>query len=171
MILTKNQKSLFSLPGVRFFGPRTFAKINQITYEIDNFSIPKLDWIFDLKVGTATNSVFQEYMYLQEVNDQILALSPSSSAFYHYEQETDTMAYHSFVHLLSPVANDTKLKTIVETNEEYQEEMRKFFMGIYFGPLIWLDQKQVYIRLGRKANEMEESWQSISSQVFMYVCL
>jgi hypothetical protein len=41
-------------------------------------------------------------------------------------------------------------------------------MGMYFGPLIWLDQKQVYIRFGRKSNEIDESWQSISSQVFMY---
>ena len=168
LILSKDQKSLFSLPGVRFFGPRTFAKINLETFEIDNFPIPEMDWIFELKVGTATNPVFQEYMYLQEVNHQILTLSPSTSSFYRFNLETDSLAYHSFVHVLSPAFNDTKLKTIVETNEEYQEEMRKFFLGMYFGPLIWLDQKQVYIRFGRKANEMDESWQSISNQVFMY---
>jgi len=168
VILSKDQKNLFSLPGVRYFGPRTFAKINLETYEIDNFSMPEMNWIFDLKVGTANQVVFQEYMYLQELNQKILALSPSTSAFYRYDQETDSFTYHSFVHVLSPVSNDTELKTVVETDEEYQEEMRKFFKGMYFGPLIWDEKEQVYIRFGRRSNEMDESWQSISSQVYMY---
>jgi hypothetical protein len=168
LILSKDQKSLFSLPGVRFFGPRTFAKINLETYEINNFPIPEMDWIFELKVGTASYPVFQEYMYLQEVNHQIMTLSPSTSSFYRYNLETDSLAYHSFVHALSPVANDAKVKTIVETDQEYKEEMRKFIMGMYFGPLIWHEHKKVYIRFGRKSNEVDESWQIISSQVFMY---
>lgn len=168
IVLTKEQKQLFSLPGVRFQGPRTFAKIDLQTYEIENFPIKEMDWIFDLKVGTANHVVFQEYMYLLELNNQILALSPSTSAFYRYDLEKDSLTYHSFVHALSSVANDTKLKTIVETDQEYQEEMRKFFMGMYFGPLIWHENKQVYLRFGRKANEVDESWQSTSSEVFMY---
>lgn len=168
IVLTKDQKQLFSLPGIRYHGPRTFAKIDLQTYEIDNFPINAMDWIFDLKVGTSTQVVFQESMYLHETNHQILALSPSTSAFYRYDPEKDSLTYHSFVHVLSPVANDTKLKTIVESDKEYQEEMRKFFMGMYFGPLIWNEHKQVFIRFGRKANDMDESWQITSSQVFMY---
>jgi hypothetical protein len=168
VILSKDQKSLFSLPGVRFFGPRTFAKINLTTYEIENYLIPEMDWIFDLKVGTSTQVVFQENMYLHEVNNQILALSPSTSSFYRYDQKTDSLAYHSFVHVLSPIANDTKLKTIVETNEEYQDEMRKFSMGMHFGPLIWHENEEVFIRFGKMTKEMNESWQSTGSQVFMY---
>jgi len=168
ILLSQNQQQLFSLPGVRFQGPRTFAKIDLQTYEIENFPIKEMDWIFDLKVGTASYPVFQENMNLMEVNDQILALSPSTSAFYRYDQEKDSLTYHSFVHVLSPIANDTKLKTIVETDQEYQEEMRKFFMGMYFGHLIWHEQEQVYIRFGRKSKEMDESWQITSSEVFMY---
>ncbi|WP_187174595.1 DUF4221 family protein [Algoriphagus sp. AK58] len=168
MVLSKEQNQLFSLPGVRFQGPRTFAKIDLQTYEIENFPIKEMDWIFELKVGTANQVVFQEYMYLHETNNQILTLSPSTSAFYRYDLKKDSLTYHSFVHALSPVANDSKPRTIVETDQEYQEEMRKYFMGMYFGPLIWQEDKQVYLRFGRKSNEIDESWQSTSSQVFMY---
>jgi hypothetical protein len=168
IVLSQDQKQLFSLPGIRFHGPRTFAKIDLQTYEIENFPIKEMDWIFDLKVGTSTHVVFQENMYLHELNNQILALSPSSSAFYRYDIDSDSLIYHSFVHELSPVANDIKPRTIVETDQEYQEEMRKFFMGMYFGPLIWHETKQVYIRFGRKSNEIDELWQSTSSEVFMY---
>ncbi len=168
IVLIKDQKQLFSLPGTRFHGPRTFAKIDLQNNEIKNFPIEEMDWIFDLKVGTSTHVVFQENMYLHELNNQILALSPSTSAFYRYDLENDSLTYHSFVHNLSPVANDIKLKPFVETDQEYQEEMRKFFMGMYFGPLIWHETRQVYIRFGRKSNEIDESWQSTSSEVFMY---
>ena len=168
IVLSKDQKHLFSLPGVRFQGPRTFAKIDLQTNEVENFSIKEMDWIFDIKVGTANQVVFQEFMYLREENDQILALSPSASAFYRYDLKKDSLSFHSFVHALSPVANDSKPKSIVETDEEYQEEMRKFFMGMYFGPLVWQEDKEAYFRFGRKTNQIDESWQSISSKVFMY---
>ncbi len=168
ILLSADQKHLFSLPGIRYEGPRTFAKIDLQAYEIDNFPIKEMDWIFDLKIGTSTQSVFQESMYLEEVNDQILALSPSSSAFYRYDLETDSLTYHFFIHQLSPTANETKLKTVVESDHEYQEEMRKFFMGMYFGPLKWDESKKLYFRFGRKANTIDESWQITSSQVFMY---
>lgn len=168
IILSKDGKNLFSLPGVRFQVPRTFAKINLQNYEIDNFPIEEMDWIFDLKVGLSTHYMFDESMYLNEFNNQVLVLSPSSSAFYRYDSDSDSLIYHSFFHELSPVANDIKLKTIVDSDKEYQEEMRKFFMGMYFGPLIWHEHKQVYVRFGRKANDMNESWQISSSQVFMY---
>ena len=168
IILSKDQKSLFALPGVRFHGPRTFAKIDLQSLETDNFPIKEMDWIFGLKVGTANQVVFQESMYLHEINHQILALTPSTSSFYRYDLKTDSLTYHSFIHELSPVANDIKPKTIVDSDAEYQEEMRKFFMGMYFGPLSWHEHKQVFIRFGRKANDMDESWQITSSQVFMY---
>lgn len=168
MVLSKDQNQLFSLPGVRFQGPRTFAKIDLQTYEIENFPIKEMDWIFDIKVGTANQVVFQEFVYLRKENDQILALSPSTSAFYRYDLKKDSLSFHSFVHALSPVANESKPKRIVETDEEYQEEMRKFFMGMYFGPLVWQEDKEAYFRFGRKTNQIDESWQSISSKVFMY---
>ncbi len=170
VILTKDQKSLFSLPGVRFQGPRTIAKIDLETFEIDNYPIPEMDWIFDLKVSVPTHSVLDEYMYLLEVNKQILALTPSTSAFYRYDLERDSLSYHSFVHEFSPVANDVKLKKMVETDEEYREELTKFFMSFKFGPLIWDEKRQVYFRFARKPIEMDEkSLQLISMEVFMYV--
>ncbi|EAZ81733.1 DUF4221 domain-containing protein [Algoriphagus machipongonensis] len=168
VILTKDLKSIFSLPGVRYQGPRTFAKIDLQTYEIDNFSIKEMNWIFDLKIGTSAQSVFQESMYLVEVNNQILALSPSSSSFYRYDLKTDSLNYHSFIHQLSPITNETKLKTIVESDQEYHEEMRNFFMGMYFGPLKWDESNKLYFRFGRKANSIDDTWQISSSQVFMY---
>lgn len=168
VLLSSDQKNLFSLPGIRYAGPRSFAKINLENFEIENFHLPEMDWIFDLKIGTSTQSVFQESMYLQEVNNQILALSPSSSTFYRYDLETDSLTYHSFIHMLSPVVNETKLKTVVESDQEYHEEMRNFFMGMYFGPPIWNESKKLYFRFGRKANIIDESWQITSSQVFMY---
>ncbi|OYX14052.1 MAG: hypothetical protein B7Z16_14930 [Algoriphagus sp. 32-45-6] len=151
MVLSKDQNQLFSLPGVRFQGPRTFAKIDLQTYEIENFPIKEMDWIFELKVGTANQVVFQEYMYLHETNNQILALSPSTSVKLH----------HRKTQFIGHIDIGPELAV-------FEEEMRKYFMGMYFGPLIWQEDKQVYLRFGRKSNEIDESWQSTSSQVFMY---
>jgi len=168
IILSKDQKSLFALPGVRFHGPRTFAKIDLQSLEIDNFPIKEMDWIFDLKVGLSTHFSFDEYMYLQEFNNQILALTPSTSSFYRYDLKTASLTYHSFIHELSPVANDIKLKTIVDSDAEYQEEMRRFFMGINFGPPIWDETRELYFRFGRKPKVMNDGFEIISSQVYMY---
>lgn len=107
-------------------------------------------------------------MYLKELNDQILVLSPSSSAFYRYDLETDSLTYHSFVHQLSPVANDIKLKNIVETNEEYREERKRFFMGIDFDPPIWDESRSTYFRIGIKPIPMDDPSQIKSSLIFLY---
>jgi len=169
IILSEDQKSLFSLPGIRFYEPRTFAKIDLQTYEIDNFPIKEMDWIFDLKVGSSTNYLFDEYMYLKEFNNQILVLSPSSSAFYRYDLETDSMTYHSFVHQLSPVANDIKLKNIVESDDEYREERSRFNMAYKLGPPIWDESRELYFRFGKNPLSIDDSFQITSSQVFLYV--
>jgi len=169
IVLSKDQKSIFSLPGIRFHGPRTFAKIDLETFEIANFPIPEMDWIFDLKVGGSTHYLLDEYMYLKELNKQILALTPSTSAFYRYDLERGSLHYHSFVHEFSPEANDVKLKNTVETDEEYQEELKKFFMSFTFGPPIWDENRQVFFRFGRKPIFMAEAFQIGESQVFMYV--
>ncbi|MBN7809834.1 DUF4221 family protein [Algoriphagus sp. H41] len=168
LILTKDQTSLFSLPGVRNFEPRTLAKIDLQTHEIANFPIKEMDWILDLKVGTSTHPVFDEYMYLRELNGQVLVLSPPSSAFYRYDLETDSLTYHSFTHELSPIVNDVKLKNIVESDEEYREELRRYTMGISFGPLMWDETRSVYFRLGRKPISIAGPFQIVSSEVFMY---
>ncbi len=170
LIISKDQKSMFSLPGIRFHGSRTFAKIDLQTYEIDNFPITEMDWIFDLKVGISTHHyLFDEYMYLQEFKNQILALTPSTSSFYRYDIETDSLSYHSFVHQLSPVANDIKLKNIVESDDEYREERSRFLMAYKFGSPIWDESRELYFRFGRKPLIMDDSFQITSSQVFMYV--
>ena len=169
LILSKDQSSLFSLPGVRFFEPRTLAKIDLQTHEIDNFPLPEMDWILDLKVGTTSQYAFDVYMYLKELNGQILVFSPPSSAFYRYDLQTDSLTYHSFVHQLSPVANDVKLRNIIETDEEYREELERYFMGINFGPLLWDKTRSVYFRLGKKPITMDGPFKVISSQVFLYM--
>lgn len=169
IILSKNQKSLFSLPGVRYYEPRTLAKIDLQTSEVANFPLKEMDWILDLKIGTSTQYVFEAYMYLKELNDQILVLSPSSSAFYRYDLETDSLTYHSFAHQLSPIANDIKLKNIVESDDEYREELRRFNMGINFGPPMWDKTRSIYFRIGRKPTKMDGPFQIKSSQMFVYV--
>jgi len=169
LILSKDQKSMFSLPGVRYYEPRTFAKIDLQTYEIDNVPIKEMDWISDIKVGVSTHYMFDEYMYVQQFKNQILVLTPSSSSFYRYDIEADSLTYHSFVHGLSPVANDIKLKMIVESNEEYQDELRRFFMSYKFGQPLWDESRDLYFRFGRKPISIDDSFQITSSQVFMYV--
>ncbi|MBN7814330.1 DUF4221 family protein [Algoriphagus pacificus] len=168
ILLSSDQKNLFSLPGIRYVGPRTFAKINLQTYELENFPLEEMEWIFDLKIGTSTQTVFQETMYLKEVNNQVLALSPSSSSFYRYDLKNDSLIYHSFRHMLSPEVNENKLKPVVESDQEYQEEIRKFFMGMYFGPLLWEDSKKLYFRFGRKPILSDENHQLIKSEVYLY---
>ncbi len=168
VILSKDQKSLFSLPGIRYYEPRTFAKINLQTFEVSNFPIKEMDWILDLKIGSSTKYEFDESMYLKELNDQILILSPSSSAFYRYDLETDSLTYHSFVHQLSPVANDIKLKNIVETGDEYREELSRFNMGIKFGTPMWDKTRSIFFRIGIKPTQMDGPFQIKSSHVFLY---
>ncbi|MEB2779367.1 DUF4221 family protein [Algoriphagus sp. C2-6-M1] len=169
VILSKDQRSLFSLPGIRYYEPRTLAKIDLQTFEVTNFPIKEMDWVFDLKIGNSTHYAYAEDMYLKELNDQILVLSPSSSAFYRYDLETDSLTYHSFVHQLSPVANDIKLKNIVETDDEYREELIRYFMGINFGSLMWDKTRSIYFRIGIKPTQMDGPFQIKSSQVFLYV--
>lgn len=50
IILSKDQKSLFSLPGIRYYEPRTLAKIDLQTSEVVNFPLKEMDWISDLKI-------------------------------------------------------------------------------------------------------------------------
>lgn len=169
IILTKDQQHLFSLPGVRFQGPRTFAKIDRQTYEIDNFPIKEMDWIFDIKVSSNGRVVLQEDMYLQQTNNQILALSPSSSAFYRYNLDTDSLTFHSFEHNLSPTKTDVELKPQVESDEEYSEEFNRFFMAFNFGTILWDPNKQLYFRFGRKPLKRDERQEMISSHVYMYI--
>lgn len=169
VILSKDQKSLFSLPGIRYYEPRTLAKIDLQTFEVTNFPIKEMDWIFDLKIGNSTHYAYAEDMYLMELNDQILVLSPSSSAFYSYDLETDSLTYHSFAHQLSPVANDIKLKNIVETDDEYREELTRYRMGINFGLLLWDKTRSIYFRIGIKPTQMDGPFQIKSSHVFIYV--
>lgn len=168
IILSQDQKNLFSLPGTQFAGPRTFARIDLKSLEIKNLKIPEMDWIFDIKVSTNDRVVMQEHMYLLELNNQILALSPSTSAFYRFDTESDSLSYHSFVHQLSPTDTDVKLNAQVESNDEYQEELRRSFMGFKFGPLIWDEKRDLYFRFGRKGKGIDDSFQITSSQVFMY---
>ncbi|RAI95174.1 DUF4221 family protein [Algoriphagus yeomjeoni] len=169
VILSKDQKSLFSLPGIRYFEPRTLARIDLQTYEVQNFPIKEMDWILDLKIGTSTRYSFDEYMYLKELNEQILVLSPSSSAFYRYDLKTDSLTYHSFVHQLTPIANDIKLKNIIETDEEYREELSRYAMGIKFGSPMWDKTRSIYFRIGIKPTQIDGPFQINSSKVFLYV--
>lgn len=168
VILSKDQKNLFSLPGTRFVGNRTFGKIDLETFEIENFSIPEMDWIFDLKVIFKGGFVYQEYLDLNELNNQILISSPSTSSFYSYNLESDSLSYHSFVHQLSPVINEVQLRGQVESMEDYEEEMGRFFEGINFGPLIWDEKREIYFRFARKPTLMDGSFEVSSSQIFLY---
>lgn len=168
IILSKDQKNLFSLPGTRFVGNRTFAKIDLETFEIENFSIPEMDWIFDLKVIFKGGFVYQEYLHLKELNNQILMLSPSTSSFYSYDLESDSLSYHSFVHQLSPVINEVQLRGQVESMEEYEEELGRFLEGINFGPLIWDEKRGVYFRFARKPTLIDGSFEVSSSQIYLY---
>ncbi|REG86303.1 DUF4221 family protein [Algoriphagus antarcticus] len=168
IILSKDQKSLFSIPGTRFMGSRSFARVDLESFEIKEFSIPELDWITDLKVVYMGGYSFQETLHLHELNNQILISSPASAAFYRYDQETDSLTYHSFVHKLSPVANDIQLKWQVESIEEYSEEMGRFFGGMFFGPLIWDEKRELYFRFSRKPTEMDSLQQIISSEIFLH---
>jgi hypothetical protein len=169
VILSKDQKSLFSLPGIRYYEPRTLARIDLQTYEVQNFPIEEMDWILDLKIGTSTRFSFDEYIYLKELNDQILVLSPSSSAFYRYDFKTDSLTYHSFAHQLTPIANDIKLKNIIETDEEYREELSRYAMGIKFGSPMWDRTRSIYFRIGIKPTQMDGPFQIKSSKVFLYL--
>lgn len=169
IILSKDQRSLFSLPGIRYYEPRTLAKIDLQTFEVQNFPLKEMDWILDLKTGNSTQFAFDEYMYLKELNEQILVLSPSSSAFYRYDLGTDSLTYHSFVHQFSPIANDIKLKNIVESDEEYREELSRYTMGISFGTPMWNKTRSIYFRIGRKPTQIDGPFQAKSSQVFLYV--
>lgn len=168
IILTKDQQHLFSLPGVRFQGPRTFAKIDLQTYEIDNFPIKELDWIFDLKVSVDGRVVLQEDLYLLQMNNQILVLSPSTSSFYRYNLDIDSLSFHSFEHKLSPTKTDVQLKVQVETDAEYAEEFNRFFMAFNFGPILWDPSRKLYFRFARKPLKRDERQELVSSQVFMY---
>jgi len=169
IILSEDKKSLFSLPGTRFEGPRTFAKIDLKTLEVENNQIPEMNWIFDLKVVYLGGYSYQEYAYPKKMNGQILILSPSTSAFYKYDPVSDSLSYQSFVHQFSPVENTVQLKGKVESMEEYEEEMNKFFMSINFGSPIWDETRKVYFRFGRKPISMEKSFGRGPSQVFLYV--
>lgn len=169
IILSKDQKSLFSLPGTQFAGPRTFARIDSETFEIENFKIPEMDWIFGIKVSMNGRVLMQEHMYLKDLNNQILALSPSTSAFYRFDIESDSLSFHSFVHKSSPTATEVQLNAQVESDEEYREEIRRSFMGFNFGPPIWDETRELYFRFSRKGKAIDDAFQITSSQVFMYI--
>jgi|AntRauMFilla1563_2_1112583.scaffolds.fasta_scaffold05636_3 hypothetical protein len=168
IILSQDQKSLFSLPGTKFSAPRKLAKINLKNFEIEKLSIPELDWISELKVVYMGGYSYQEYLSLYEVNSQVLISSPSSSAFYRYDQSSDSLIFHSFEHGLSPIANTVQLKGQVESIEEYEEEMGRLNGGIFFGPLIWDEKRQLYFRFSRLPIEMENSFSIPSSKIFLY---
>jgi len=168
IILSKDQNSLFSLPGTQYEGPRTLAKINLKTFEIESFQLSKMDWVLDLKVVFMGGYSYQEYLYLKELNKQILILSPSTSSFYRYDLRSDSIIFHSFVHQFSPVENNVKLRTKVESIEEYEEEMGRLNEGIFFGPLIWDEKREIYFRLARKPTLMDGAFQITSSQIFLY---
>ncbi|MFT4856847.1 MAG: hypothetical protein ACI9UV_000753 [Algoriphagus sp.] len=168
VILSKNHKNLFSLPGTRFVGTRSLAKINLEKSELITFPISELDWVLDLKVVYMGGYSYQEYIYLKDLNDQIMISSPSTSSFYIFDPISDSLTYHSFVHRLSPVNNDQKLQTKVESMEAYEEEMKKFNMGVNFSGLIWDGSSKKYFRFSRKPLTMNDSFGINGSQVFLY---
>jgi len=168
ILLSSDQKNLFSLPGIRYAGPRSFAKINLENFEIENFQLPEMDWIYDIKVSTSDRVVLQETLYLTEVNSQILVLSSSASSFYRYDPLADSMSYHAFKHKVSPTKIDVQLKSQVDSNEEYQKEFYRFFMAFLFEPPIWDASSQLYFRFGRKPILRDENYQLLKSEVYLY---
>lgn len=168
IILTADQKKLFSLPGTQFLTSRSLAKIDLETLELEEFKLPELEWVSDLKVVYMGGYAYQEYFSLHELNGQILISSPASSAFYRYDQASDSLIYHSFDHEMSPIANTVQLKGQVESMEEYETEMGHLNGGIFFGPLIWDEKRQLYFRYSRLPVEMENSFSIPSSMIFLY---
>jgi len=168
ILLSEDQKSLFSLPGIQYNGPRTLAKINLENYEVENFKLPEMDWIYDIKVSMGERVVLQETMYLVEINNQILALSRSASAFYSYDSSTDSLSYHTFEHQISPTKIDVVLKAQVNSDKEYQDEFYRFFMAFLFEPPIWDASRELYFRFGRKPTLRDENYQLIKSEVYLY---
>jgi len=168
ILLSADQKSLFSLPGIQYNGPRTLAKINLENYEVENLKLPEMDWIYDIKVSMGERVILQETMYLVEINNQILALSGSASAFYSYDPSTDSLSYHTFEHKISPTKIDVVLKAQVNSDKEYQDEFYRFFMAFRFEPPIWDASRELYFRFGRKPTLRDEKYQLIKSEVYLY---
>lgn len=135
LMLSKDEKKLFSLPGDFFEGGRDFLIADFPSQKGKLIDIPAMDIASTLRVVLKVNEMMNvnfEEVFAQEFNGKIIISNSASSDIYRYDISQDLLQLKTYQHNLVPNRKEVVVRSEVTTGEEFISEMTKINEQIGF---------------------------------------
>ncbi|MBC6365691.1 hypothetical protein DDT91_02725 [Algoriphagus sp. AK58] len=152
LMLSKDEKKVFSLPGNFFEGGRNLLVADFPSLKGKVIQLPATDLASNLRVILKSKemmSVSVQEIFLQEFNGKIIIGNSASSDVYQYDYVVDSLELKTYQHVLVPNRKEVSVKAEVESQEEFQAEMDKINQQIAFQRFFEDPEMKRYYRFGK----------------------
>ena len=152
LILSRDEKKIFSLPGNFFEGGRDLLVADFPSLEGKIIDIPAMDIAGELRVILSSKdmmSVSVQEVHLQEFGQKIIVGNSASSDIYSYDPSMDSLQLKTYQHTLVPNRKEVNVRSEVESQEEFQAEMEKINQQIGFERFFENPQEKRFYRFGK----------------------
>lgn len=170
LMLSKDEKKLFSLPGKSFEGGRDFLTADFPSQKGKMINIPAMDIASNLRVvfkimGRMTGSV--QEVFAQEFNGKIIISNSASSDIYRYDISLDSLELKTYQHRNVPNRKEVIVRSEVITIEDFIAEVTKINEQIGFERFFEDPKTKRYYRFAKMNLPKPTSDAVIKADVFL----
>lgn len=134
----------------------SFFRLAIVDFESKNaqfLDLPHLERMADYRILFNDNGLrrfFSEQIFIQEFGLEILIGSSVGSGIYKFNQLTDSLIYLEFPHQLTPAQKTVKIKTVVNSEQELEEQRTLSQSDIRFYEMLWDKTTNRFYRFGSR---------------------
>jgi hypothetical protein len=139
LLISSDEKFLFSLPGNFFEGTQSSARMDLGTKTGKIIEIPAMDFASQFRIilrSAEMMSVFVEEISIQELNSKLIIQTTAGSDAYLFESTSDSLGLLTFDHKLVPKKKEATVRNEVTSQKEFEDEMAKLSSQIGFEKFI-----------------------------------
>lgn len=171
LMLSKDEKKLFSLPGDFFEGGRDFLVADFPNLKGKLINIPAMDIAANLRVVLKSKdriSISVEEVFVQEFKGKIIISNSAASDIYQYNITQDSLQLKTYQHSLVPNSKEVIVRSEVTTQEEFVAEMAKINEQIGFERFFEDPKTKRYYRFGKINLPKPTSDAEQKAEVFLF---
>lgn len=172
LILTKDQKTVFSLPSNYLKGKAKLVRIDLENSSGEILETPAFDIVEDYSIihdSEGRVSISPQAIFMQEIGDHIYISTQPTNKIYKYDFPADSLTLVAFDFTIVPNQKEIPIQNKVSSMEEFQSQMEKANTQIGFDRLIFDEENNRFYRFGRIYEPKKEGQEGISkAQVFLF---